>query len=112
MKVFTHPVCAKTRRDGERLLIQFLENYLGVRFQGVQPAYTRKQCDLLLFEGGKDLRGHASTLAVPVSILLLPHEEARAICQEKVRISQAAFENGVNRIQSVRKLNEEIFAYG
>jgi hypothetical protein len=99
-----HPVCAKTRRDGERLLIQFLENYLDISFQGVQPGYGR--CDaLLLFAGGRDLRGQPSTLAVPVSILLLPHHEAKEICQNKIKSSQAAFEKGVNgRVQFVNEL--------
>jgi hypothetical protein len=74
-----------------QLLVQFLETYLGVSYQGVQSGFG--VCDdLILFAGGRDSHGAATTLAVPASILLLPQEQARQICQEKIRASTRAFE--------------------
>jgi len=78
------------RHDGEKLLIQFLERYLQITFQGCQPGYGRCD-DLILFAGGRDSQGRASTLAVPGSILLLPHQQAKDICQQKIEASERAF---------------------
>lgn len=78
------------RRDQEKLLLQFLEDHLGIRYQGCQSGFGSHD-DLLLFQGGQDAHGGFSTLAVPISILLLPREEARGICQKKIQESEEAF---------------------
>jgi hypothetical protein len=79
--------------DARQLFINFIEDFLEVSFQGFQPGYGSVP-DLLLFRGCSFsseepiLKGHASALAVPVSVLLEPREKALEIVRAKMRQSQ------------------------
>ncbi len=73
------------RSEGEALLIDFICQFLDIpQFVGVQSSFGHGP-DLLLFSPKK---GPSTTLAVPVSVLLLPREEALHIVREKIRLSQ------------------------
>ena len=75
---------------GERLLVQFIERFLGVRFQGIQPGYKTTP-DQILFAGPTIstpdeplTHNRPTTLSVPTSILLQPHSAALQIVQQKL----------------------------
>jgi hypothetical protein len=72
---------------GKQLFVDFLQDHLGIEFQGFQSAYGTGD-DLLLFAGPR-----GSTLAVPTSIMHEPREAARRIVQEKIAASEQAFQN-------------------
>jgi hypothetical protein len=82
-------------KSGREMFIQFLESYLNIQFHGFQPGFGPIP-DQILFAGPVvqmpgALQGKATTLSVPVSIMLLPQEQALAIIQGKREASARAF---------------------
>ena len=81
--------------EGKKCFIQFVESYLQISFQGVQPGYGYGP-DYILFEGPRTALG-CSTLAVPWSVLLCStREEALDVVRAKVEASVKAFAAGTH----------------
>src|SRR5262249_42658048 len=76
----------KNTVSGRRLFREFLEKHLGVKFLGFQGAFGHGE-DLILFLGPA-----GSTLAVPVSTMHKPLEEARRIVKAKIATSHEQFD--------------------
>lgn len=76
--------------DGYKMFVAFIETFLGgVTFRGFQSGFGYRP-DLILF----DYPGSKATLAVPMSTLELPQEEAREKIQEKIAASEKSFAKG------------------
>lgn len=74
-----------------KMFFEFISGYLGVEVLGVQAGAGRVP-DQLLFNAE-----HGSTLAVPVTTLLLTQAEARTIVSEKIAASLRSFsQHGAN----------------
>jgi hypothetical protein len=76
--------------SAKRLFVEFLEDHMGIAFQGFQSAFGHG-VDLILFSGP-----YASTLAVPTTLMFEPRERAREIVQAKIAASRDAFNRAVD----------------
>jgi hypothetical protein len=89
--VHTHAATDPLKYQQEKqAFAQFVEDFLQVRFSGIQPGFESIP-DQILFASPS-----GSTLAVPFDVLLLDREFARTIIQNKIKASQAAFAKGAS----------------
>jgi len=83
-----------TRQDSsisaKQLFIEFLQDHLGIEFQGFQSAFGHG-VDLILFSGP-----HGSTLTVPTTLMFESREKARQVVQDKIAASRDAFNRAVD----------------
>ena len=92
LKVPLSPLAATKYYDSpaKQLLVDFLERYLEISFQGFQPGYVgtkRTTPDLILFTGP-----HRSTLAVSVEIMLEgDRDKALAVVRQKITEAEEKF---------------------
>jgi hypothetical protein len=77
--------------SAKQLFAEFLEDHLGIKFQGFQSAFGHGN-DFILFAGP-----YASTLAVPTTLMFEPRERAREIVQQKIAASRDAFNQAVDQ---------------
>ena len=76
--------------SAKQLFVEFLQDHLGIEFQGFQSAFAHGS-DLILFSGP-----HGSTLAVPTTLVFEPRERAREIVRQKIAASRDAFNEAVD----------------
>jgi hypothetical protein len=76
--------------SAKQLFVEFLEDHLGIEFQGFQSAFGHGN-DLILFAGP-----YASTLAVPIISMFEPRERAQQLVQQKISASRDAFNRAID----------------
>jgi hypothetical protein len=79
-----------TSISARQLFVEFLEDHLGIEFQGFKSAFGHGN-DLILFAGP-----YCSTLSVPITAMFEPRELAREIVQTKIAASRDAFNRAVD----------------
>jgi len=76
--------------SAKQLFAEFLEDHLGIEFQGFQSVFGHGN-DLILFAGTC-----ASTLAVPITTMFESRERAREIVRQKIAASRDAFNQAID----------------
>jgi hypothetical protein len=76
--------------SAKQLFVEFLQDHLGIEFQGFQSAFGRGN-DLILFAGP-----YGSTLSVPITTMFEPRGRAREIVQQKIEASRDTFNRAID----------------
>ncbi|SRR6266404_4937219 len=76
--------------NGRDVFQKFLSAHLGVKIIGVQKSFSECSPDLLLFAGRIPKLG-SIPLAISVTVMLLPREEARKVVLNKIRDARNTF---------------------
>jgi hypothetical protein len=87
-----------TSISAKQLFVEFLQDHLGIEFQGFQSAFGHGN-DLILFSGP-----YGSTLTVPITTMFEPRERAREIVQQKIAASRDTFNRAIDG-ESLEALN-------